>query len=572
MARTIQVQDLGRVQRIVRVLASNGFGHALERTGLGEHVPPGKVDSDSSPFARRLRQALVDLGPTFVKLGQILSVRPDILPKDVLAEFQTLQDRVDPLSPEEVRGVVERELGKTIEDAFSSFDPEPLGCASIAQVHRAVLLDGREVAVKLQRPGIEQVIRSDVHILYTLAQIVEGRASLPGMYTPTAIVKEFDDAITLELDFLQEARASARMRNNFADDPDILVPEVYPELSTRRLLIMELVRARPLSSIPEGKVTPRTRKIAHRLMEATYRQVFVHGFFHCDPHPGNLLVTDDDRLVYLDFGITGTLTSAMQDTLLSAFTSLVFRDPDALALAVHRAGATRGRVDVRAFRDELERLMIKYYGASLDQLADPATLMEVVELSSRYRIDLPAEFAVLSRTVGLVEGILRELLPGVDIVDEVKPYAQRLITSRFSPERMTADAARSIMQLQGHLQTAPLALSQVLMDLEGGRLTFRMIDPEADKLREEIRMATLRLSLAALASTVTLGSLLFLAAWSPAPFGIPIMGLLGLALAWVGASLFGVLGVHVLFARFLQPSVWRRRAMAVVRFFGRRKD
>ncbi len=246
------------------------------------------------------------------------------------------------------------------------------------------------------------------------------------------------------------------------------------------------------SVLGEKETTDRTRRIAHRLMDATYKQVFTYGFFHGDPHPGNILVTRDDRLAFLDFGLTGTLTGAMQDTLISAFTSLVFRDPDALALAVHRAGATRGRVDLREFRDALERLMVKYYGASLDSLKDPATLMEVVELSARFRIDLPPEFAVLSRAIGLVEGILNELLPGVDIVTEVRPYAQRLISQRFSPERMTADAARAAMQLQGHLKAVPMQMNQVLMDLEGGRLSFRTIDPDAPRLRAELQMAGCR--------------------------------------------------------------------------------
>lgn len=570
--KTIQVQDLGRVQKIARVLARNGFGHVFTRIGLGEHLPAATVDKSTAPYARRMRQALVELGPTFVKLGQVLSVRPDILPKDVLIEFQSLQDRVPPLSPEEARKVVEREMGAPIDQLFEEFDDEPLGSASIAQVHRARLRDGPEVALKLQRPHIERVIRSDIHILYSLAQLLEGRVQLPGMYTPSAIVREFDEAISRELDFIQELQSADRIRKDFDKDPDIKVPRVYPRWSTRRLLVMELVHGERLSVLlGSGELTTRGRRIAHKLMDATYRQVFTHGYFHGDPHPGNILVTSDDQLVYLDFGVMGTLTGAMQDTLINAFTSLVFRDPDALALAVHRAGATRARVDLKEFRDELERLMLKYYGASLDSLSDPTTLMEVVELSTKYHIDLPAAFAVLSRAIGLVEGILRDLLPGVDIVAEVRPYAQRLISHRFSPDRMAAEAARAALQLQGHLKAVPMQMNQVLLDLEGGRLTFRTIDPDAPLLREEIRNAVLRLTLAGLASTVSLGALLFLAAWSPTPFGIPVLGMLGLVLLGAGSALFGALGIHVFFARYFNLNLWRRRAMGVVRFFSWRR-
>lgn len=570
--KTMQVQDLGRVQEIARVLAANGFGHMLHLVGLVADIPPANEEIATAPWARRLRQALVQLGPTFVKLGQVLSVRPDILPKDVLIEFQSLQDRVAPLDLEEVQRVLEQELSHPIEDVFEEIDPVPLGSASIAQVHRARLIGGQEVAVKLQRPGIERTIRSDIHILYSLAQLLEGRFSLPGMYTPTAIIREFDQAITRELDFLQEMKAAERMGRNFEGDEAVLIPRTFPRWSTTRLLVLELVRGQPMSQKFVEATTDESRAIAHKLMHATYAQVFDHGFFHGDPHPGNIFVTDDGRLAFLDFGVTGMLTGAMQDTIISAFTSMVFRDAEALAMTIFRAGATKGRVDLREFREEIEKLMLKYYGASLDDLANPTTLMEVVQLSSRYRIDLPPEYAVLSRAIGLIEGQIRGLLPGVDIVEEVRPYASRLMAKRFSPERVAHDVARLAVQAQGHFRELPTQVNQLMMDLEGGRITFVTRDPDAAKLRDELRMGVLRISLALLASTVSLGSLLFLAAWSPAPFGIPIFGLLGLVLMLVGAGLFGVLGVHVLFARFLDIAMWRRRLLGVLRFFSWRRD
>lgn len=572
MSKTMQVQDLGRMQEIARVAAANGFGHMLHLVGLTAEIPPGTPEEVTAPWARRLRKALVKLGPTFVKLGQVLSVRPDILPQDALIEFQSLQDKVDPLSYEEARRVVELELGLPLEDVFEDFEHTPLGSASIAQVHGARLIGGQQVAVKLQRPGIERTIRSDIHILYSLAQLLEGRFTLPGMYTPTAIVREFETAITRELDFLQELKSAERMARNFEKDEAILIPKVFPRWSTRRLLVMERIHGVPLSQKMQNVATEESKAIAHKVMHCTYEQVFTHGFFHGDPHPGNLFVTPDGRLAVLDFGMMGTLTGPMQDTIVTAFTSMVFRDAESLAMVVYRAGATKGRVDLRAFRDEIEHLMAKYHGASLDDLANPTTLIEVIQLTTRYRIDLPAEFAVLSRAIGLIEGEIRSLLPGVDIVEEVRPYATRLMTRRFSPDRVAHDLARLAVQAQGHFKDLPTQANQILMDLENGRLTVVARDPDAAKLRDELRMGVLRVSLAMLASTVSLGSLLFLAAWSPAPFGIPIFGLVGMAMTLVGASLFGALGLHVLFARFFDLDMWRRRFMAVVRFFSWRRD
>ena len=569
--KSIQVQDLPRVNEISLVLARNGFGHVLNLLGL-RAAPPTNLDAQTRPFARRVRQVLVELGPTFVKLGQVLSVRPDILPADLLAEFETLQDQVPPMSPEDVRETIEAELTVPFSEVFEAFDFEPLGSASIAQVHGATLVGGQPVAVKVQRKGIERKIRSDVHILYTLAQLLEGNIRLPGLHTPTAIVQEFDHAISEELDFLQEMRNAQRMARNMESIEGVRVPEVYPRWSTRRMMVMERVRARPLGKCVDALSAESRTVVAHRIMEATFQQAFKYGFFHGDPHPGNVFVADDDTLIYLDFGVVGTLTGAMQDTLINVFTSMVFRDAETLAMSVYRAGATKGRVDLREFKDELERKMLKYYGASLDDLANPTTMMEVVQLCTRFGIVLPPEFAVLSRAIALVEGEVRALLPEVDIVEEVKPYAQRLMTQRFSPERLAQDAARVMVQAQGHLRELPTQMTQMLMDLEGGNVTIVTRDPDAGALREEIRAAVLRLSLAAMASTMTMGAMLFLAAWSPEPLGIPIFGIVGLGFFWIGVTLFGALGIHVFFANFLDLRSWRARVFGLVRFFSWRRD
>ncbi|MBN2800591.1 MAG: AarF/ABC1/UbiB kinase family protein [Deltaproteobacteria bacterium] len=565
--QSIQVQDLGRVQTIARVAARNGFGHLLGVVGWSEPTPAADATVAKTPYARRLKQVLVDLGPTFVKFGQILSVRPDILPQEVLEEFQSLQDRVPALPFEKIKPVLEQELGRPLEDVFREFDPKPLGSASIAQVHRARLLDGQEVAVKIQRPGIEQTIRSDLNILYTLAGLAEGRLELPGLYTPTAIVQEFDAALSIELDFFQEARAAQRLGGFFKASEDVVVPRIYTRWSTRKVLVMELIHGRPLSQVMKEVDGPEARRIAHMLMESFYAQVFEHGMFHGDPHPGNLFITDEGRLAFIDFGITGLLTSAMQDTIISAFTALVFRDADTLSLTVYRAGATASRVDLRSLRQEIEHLLVKYHGASLDVVSNPATMMEVVAVAARFRINLPAEFAVLSRVGALVEGECQALLPGIDILEEIKPYATRLVKKRFGPERVVSDMGRLVMQMQGHMRDLPTQVSQVLMDLEEGRLTFNMRDPDAGLLREELRMGVQRLSLALLAGTTSLGSLLFLAAWSPTPFGIPLVGIGGVFLFTTGMSLFLALGVHVLFARFLSLGFWKRRLLATLHFF-----
>ena len=284
---------------------------------------------------------MIDLGPTYVKLGQVLSVRPDILPDEVLEEFQTLQDNVPPMTFEDVRKVVEDEMQRPLEEIFESFDREPLGSASIAQVHAARLASGQEVAVKLQRRGIEKTIRSDIHILYSLAQLLENSGiTLPGLYGPAEIVREFDVAIRQELDFVYELKNAERMALLMAGS-DVVIPEVYPQWSSRRLMVLEKIQGEPLQQAINRVSGEQARALAHQIMDATYAMVFEHGFFHGDPHPGNLFVTPDNKIAYLDFGVVGTLTGAMQDTVGDLYKHGISRCRGTRDDR-HRAGASQG--------------------------------------------------------------------------------------------------------------------------------------------------------------------------------------------------------------------------------------
>lgn len=558
----INIRDLGRVRQISAVLVRHGFGQLVRQAGLEVDGEPIDV---KLPWARRLRLVLADLGPTFVKLGQVLSVRPDIVPREFIDELELLQDSVPPAPFEEVRAILEEELGATLEERFRAFEPEPMASASIAQVHRAVLADGTEVAVKVQRPGIEAKIRSDLHILYSLAHLITGRLQLPVIYTPVGIVQEFEAAINLELDFLQEARALDRFRTNFADIQHIVAPEVHREWTTRRVLVMELLRGERLGDL-RGHARPAAAAM-EKLIEATYLQVFEHGFFHGDPHPGNLLVLEDGRLAFLDFGLTGRLTSEMQDVIVSLFLALVYEDAESMTLSLYRAGATDGRVDLKGFKREIERLMIKYRGATLSQLGDPASLVEFIEVASRFRIRLVPEYAVLARTGSILDGIARELLPEVDIVHEVRPYAQRLLGSRLSADRLGSDALRLMQLAQIAMRDVPMQMNQLLTDLEQGSISFEARDPESDLLREELRHAGIRIVLSVVTAALMVSGAVLMAPWNPTPWGIPLQTFLGLGIALTGLALFFAVGAHYLVIARIHPREWRRRASAVWRFF-----
>lgn len=567
----INIHDLPRLREITGVLVRHGFGSLVRQAGLeaasGEAGPGSPAPGSSTvPFARRLRLVLAELGPTFVKLGQVLSVRPDIVPAEVIAELETLQDSVPPAPWDEVAAVLERELGGALHERFTGVEEVPLASASIAQVHAATLATGERVAVKVQRPGIEARIRSDLHILYTLAHFVEGRIALPGLYTPVGIVREFEAAMNQELDFLQEARSASVFARNFAGHSSVVVPAVHERFSTRRVMVMDLIEGRPFRALGRED-RAEVDAAMDVLIEASYLQVFEHGFFHGDPHPGNLMLLDDGRLAFLDFGLTGRLTAEMQDTVVALFVALVFSDAETVALTLYRAGATEGRVDLKGFKREVERLMAKYQGATLEELGHPASLVELVDTAARFRIRLVPEFVVLVRTASILDGIARRLLPDVDIVERVRPYAQRLVGSRLSTERLTGDALRVLQHAQMAFQDVPLQLNQLMMDLERGNLTIRTADEDAGASREELRQAGMRVAVA-----LSGGALLLSGAVLVAPFALSagLWGLVlaaGLVMVVAGAGLLVAMVGHYLVASRIDLGDLRRQALAVVRFF-----
>ncbi len=556
----VSVHDLPRITEVALVLASHGFGELARILGIET-----RTSASDKPLPLRIRLAMADLGPTFIKLGQVLSVRPDLLPQSVLDELAHLQDDAPSVDFAAIQALVEHELAGPLADTFTDFDPHPVASASIAQVHRATLKDGRRVAVKVQRPGIEKTLKSDLHILYTLARLIEGQVTIPGLYTPVEIVQEFETALQGELDFLQEARAGERFRAHHRELPTVYAPTMHRDLCTRRVLIMEFVDGERFNAIPSGSEAG--RGAMRVLIQSWYFQLFEYGFFHGDPHPGNLMLLPDGRVCFLDFGLTGILSAEMQDVITAVFTGLVFRDAESVALAIHRAGATRDRVDLKAFKGEIQRMMNKYEGASLSRLGERSSLVEFVDIAVRYRIQVPREFAVIARATSIVDGIARRLLADADIVEEVRPLAQRLITRRFGPERIGADVFRAVQQAQTAFKDLPTQAGQLMLDLERGRIAIVTRDPESEELRQEIRHGAIRISLALCALGLSVSGAVLIAPWSPEPWGVPVLAIVGVGVSILASTMFLGLVAHWLFATRVHPREWYRRFLAVVRFF-----
>jgi ubiquinone biosynthesis protein len=484
MAITYQLRDLARAREILSVLARHGFGQILDSMPLSKLPGLGLLSADEEeshplPTERRLVQAFEELGPTFVKLGQMLSTRQDLLPAEYIEAFSTLQDHVGPFPGERAQQIVEEALDAHLEALFDDFTDEPVASASIAQVHKARLHTGEVVAVKVQRPGIERTLRSDINILYMLAELMEGQLDV-GIYTPTAIVEAFDRAISLEIDFLNEATNAESFGLAMSGVEGVFVPRIYRSLSSRRVLTLEWVDGVKLSAIDETDADRRI--LMRRLVEATYEQLYVHSVFHADPHPGNLVVGQDSTLIYLDFGLMGRITPEMRDTMEALFVGIIFGDAEGVARAIYRAGSAEGRVPLRELAARIEDLLARYSGTSLEEQDTGRIAVELLDLARDYGLRLPHEYALLARTSAALDGIARATVPGWDMMAEVRPYASRLAAERLDPERVGGEILRSTLSVGTFLREMPRQVEQVLTDLERGNFQLNAEIPGVDRL------------------------------------------------------------------------------------------
>jgi ubiquinone biosynthesis protein len=537
------VRDLQRLREISKVVVKHGFGELLDRTRLWEAIGRREVSERPSPAelratsARRFRDTLAELGPTFIKLGQILSARPDIIPPDFIAELSTLQDSALPLPHEQVLRLVEEGLQKPWRELFAGIDSEPLASASIAQVHRARLPSGEQVVVKVQRPGIEEQIRSDTDLLSYLARFLEGVIEETGIYTPSGIVAEFQKAMLLELDFENEARNIDEFGKNGREN--VVIPRAYRTHSCRTVLTLEELRGLKLKAVLEGTAPPDVDRklLARRILDESFHELFVDGIFHGDPHPGNVIVLPGNRLGLLDFGLVGRLSKAMQESIVVLVLAVGLRDPDTVARLLYKVGIPDERINLHRFRADIHDILDRYLGLKLSEVSSTTLLKELTDLALKYKIKIPKEYAVLSKASATTEGIIRQLDPDLDVAQVALPYAKQLLVDRYSPSSMSGGLLRLLLQLQGFLQDTPQQLSQILMDLEGGKFSVTVRNEEMQRLNTNVKALGILLFMGSIASGLIVGAFSLVGRVSgPEGTHWPLAALAGLTLA---AMLFG---------------------------------
>ena len=559
------LQDLRRATEIAQVLFKHGFGWLFEKGSLS-NLPRGEVEAGVAelPTGERVRRVLEALGPTFVKLGQILSTRADIVPEELARSLKALQDSAEPLPFETIQQVIEAELGLPLGELFRSFEAEPLATASIAQVHRATILrDGApvEVVVKVQRPAIQQTMRADLSLLYWLGRALEGTIEEVSAYSPTAIVEQFERAVEEELDFVHERRNLERAGKNFAGRPDLLaVPRAFPELSTQRVLTMTFLEG---VKITEVKDDPRYDKerLRDRLVEAAFQMVFQDGFFHGDPHPGNVLVLPDGRLGLIDYGLWGRLTRDQQEQLTQWLMAIGLKSPSTLCRLTLKVGEVEPGFDRMAYERDIRALMDKYVGRELSELDAGSIIADSVEVVRRHRIKIPPDFAILARATATIEGIVRHLYPELNFQELILPYVQQLMLKRFDISRAGPEAMSLLIGVQDFVNEVPGQLNQLLVDLSAGRFRVGLQGEALEDLTQVGRVLGVRVVQAIIAASFIVAAAI--TSTHPLQIGpVPVIPILCLLAA--GGTLWG------LTLTFVFPKGLRKIRLSSLLFWRRR--
>lgn len=538
-------RNLRRYRQIAGILLKYGFHEVVDRVNLLGRLRLGRrfrrlIKKPLRPppsYVVRLRMALEELGPTFVKLGQVLSMRSFLIPPELAQELSKLQDEVAPVPFSQVQQLLERELGDRM-SLFRSFEETPIASASLSQVYRAVTVRDEDVVVKVQRPGIEEIIEADMDILMDLAQLIERHMPELKPYEPVEVVKELAKTTRRELDFKGEARNIELFTRNFADHPEVYVPKVFWETTTSRVLTTERIRGIKVSEVQQLEEAGLDRRaIAIAGGRAILKQIFEDGFFHADPHPGNLFVLPGNVIAPVDFGMMGRLDDVLVEELADLLSAVVERNVDRAIRTLLRAGVLDEEVDIRSFRVDLADFMDRYYGLSLKHIDMKQALEEGMDVMRRYRVRIQPNLTLLGRALGTYEEVGRILYPEFDLLPLAKPYIRKLMLRRMRPGRVMREVIDVLDQMRRLLRTLPEEMERIVKSMTRGKFGVELKHVGLEQLIGEIDRASNRLSFSLVIAALIVGSSLVLRLeHGPFVFGYPIFGILGFVFA-------GVLGI-----------------------------
>jgi len=524
-----RVRHLSRYKDIAQILVANGFGWFIDEIGLFDLLSlprrlfSGRKDRGSLSTYERVRVVLEKLGPTFVKLGQIASLRADVFPPELIEQLAKLQDDVPPVAFAEVRKIVEDELGQPLDEIFRAFDEEPVGSASIGQVHRAELQNGDEVAVKVQRPDIRRKIEIDLDILMDLARLAERHFEWAAYYELTGVVEEFRHTLLNELNYTVEAHNADRLRRVHEGDSYVRIPEIYWEYTTPRVLTMEYVRGIKLQHrdelIAKGY---RTDEIARRVTHAVLTQMLVHGVFHADPHPGNLAVLPDHSILFMDFGMVGRLSADMKQHLAGLVIALMRRDTRAILRVLNRMDVVPHDIDEHRLYRDVDHLREKYYEIPLTQISLGEAVSELFAVAYRHRVRIPADLALVGKALVTIEGVVEGLDPSFRILNIAEPFGRALLKERARPRQFASYLARGAVEGLEFLSDVPRHVIDILRHWRQGKIRIELEMAELDALtRQLVRIGNrLSFSITLLAFSIFMTGLLIATVLKKSPAGL----------------------------------------------------
>ena len=537
----IAMRDLPRLKEITGVLIRHGLGELVQRLGLpravevaGEwlHLSNGSEPAPPTATPARIRLALEALGPTFIKLGQILSTRVDVFPDDWIAAFEKLQSDVPPIAADQLPAVLEAALGAPPEQLFSRFDMQPVGSASIAQVHRAVLRDGRTVAVKLRRPGIVEKVEADLRILAYLAHALETEFPDARRFQPQEIVRQFSRSLHREMDLAAEARNMERFGRDFAGDPHVVVPGVHWACTRAQVNVQDYVDGvsccRPAELVARG-LDPSA--LARHGADAVLKMILINGFFHADPHPGNVLFLADGRIAFIDFGMVGRISHARRDEIVDLLNALAQRDERAMMdVLIEWTGGTE--VDEARFASDIGELVFAYEHVPLKNVRISRLVSEIMDLIRNHSILLPPDMALLFKALITLEGLGRQLNPDFLLIDHLTPFVRRLMRARYRPSALLQRGRHSLGEAVGLLSSMPRDLARLGKDMRQGRFSVNLDLKRLDHFGRQLDRSANRLTMGIVTGALIIGSSIVMTVNAgPRLFGLPFFGLFGFSIA-----------------------------------------
>ena len=530
-----RARTLPRYRQIVGVLFKYGFGQLLDQMRifaflrLRKKILGKRVKLEELTYAQRIRLALEELGPTFVKLGQVLSMRPFLIPLELVLELTKLQDEVAPFPFEQVKETVEKELKASLEEHFASFDTIPIASASLSQVHKAMTKDGEKVVAKVQRPGIREVIDADLDILRDLVNLLDRYVPESRQYDPKGIREELAKSIRKEIDFNNEARNIEVFRENFKDEKSVFIPKVFWEKTTSRVLTMGYIDGIKISNLEELEKKGIDRKlIAKTGGRMVLKQIFEDGFFHADPHPGNLFVLEGNVIAPVDYGMMGKLSETTMDELADLLISVVTWHPGGIVKVYQDLGVVGEEINARALEADLAGFLYKYHKIPLSRL-DMKTLMdEAFEIIHRYDIHIQAELMLFSKAMITYEEVAKTLDPEYDLVTQALPYIKSLAYRKLKPKALLRDASTLLQDLRSLFILLPFELKRIVKKISKGQLSFTFQHKGLDKLILELDRSSNRVSFSLIIAAIIVGSSLIMRLETQYTlFGYPLFGILG---------------------------------------------